>query len=165
MKYKFSKEQYLEIGEARKKNRDKKTDKRLEVLELRCKGKGLEEIAESTGFHRSHVSNLIRKYFKEGLASVAEKQYQGNRRNMSPDREAAFVEGYRQRAEQGQMVDIREMAEAYEHEVGHHIGNSQIYRVLHRQGWRKVMPRSRHPKKASEEVIASSKKLTLKSGS
>ena len=163
MKYKFSEEQYLEIREARKKNRDKQTDKRLGVLELRCKGKGLEEIAKDTGFHRSHVSNLIRKYFEEGLASVAEKQYRGNRRNMSPDREAAFVEGYRQRAEQGQMVDIREMAEAYEQEVGHRIGNSQIYRVLHRQGWRKVMPRSRHPKKASEEVIETSKKLTSES--
>ena len=35
--------------------------------------------------------------------------------------------------------------------------------VLHRQGWRKIMPRSRHPKKADEEVIATSKKLTRKS--
>ncbi|MDE7249890.1 MAG: winged helix-turn-helix domain-containing protein, partial [Lachnospiraceae bacterium] len=33
-----------------------------------------------------------------------------------------------------------------------------IYCVLKRHGWRKVMPRSRHPKKASEEVIETSKK-------
>ena len=42
--------------------------------------------------------------------------------------------------------------------IGHSIGTSQIYYVLHRHGWRKVMPRSRHPKKASEEVIETSKK-------
>ncbi|MCI8758540.1 MAG: winged helix-turn-helix domain-containing protein [Oscillospiraceae bacterium] len=39
----------------------------------------------------------------------------------------------------------------------------QIYCVLHRHGWRKVMPRSKHPKKASEDEIAASKKLTLPS--
>lgn len=52
---------------------------------------------------------------------------------------------------------------AYEERVGHSIGSSQIYRVLERHGWRKVMPRSKHPKKASEEVIAISKKLKKKS--
>lgn len=41
--------------------------------------------------------------------------------------------------------------------VGHSIGNGQIYRALKRHNWRKVMPRSRHPKKASEEAINASK--------
>ena len=163
MKYIFSPEQYAEISARRKANRDKQIDKRLEVMELRCEGKGLEEIAAITGFHRSHISNLIRKYFAEGLASVSEKHYRGNRRNMSIEEEKAFLEKYQQQAEEGHMVDIREMAGAYEEKVGHRTGNSQIYRVLKRHGWRKVMPRSRHPKKASEEVIATSKKLSKKS--
>ena len=92
MKYNFSKEDLAEIQAARKKNRDKQTDKRLEVLELRCKGMSQEAIAEATGFHRSHVSNLIRKYFNEGLESVAAKHYSGNRRNMSIEEETAFLE-------------------------------------------------------------------------
>ena len=163
MKYEFSPEQYTEIKAARKANRDKQTDKRLEVLELRCEGKSLNEIATATGFHRSHVSNLIRKYFEEGLEAVSEKHYPGNRRNMSYDQEALFLEEYRDIAEAGQMLDIQEIAKAYENAVGHRIGNSQIYRVLHRHGWRKVMPRSKHPKSASPEEIDSSKKLTPKS--
>jgi len=77
MKYKFSEEQYKEIKLARKQNRDKQIDKRLQVLELRCEGKGLEEIAGITEFHRSHVSSLIRKYFEEGLQAVSEKHYLG----------------------------------------------------------------------------------------
>ncbi len=162
MRYKVSEEQQKEIKEVRKKNRDKQIDKRLEVLELRSEGKSLEEIAKATRFHRSHVSNLIRKYFVEGLSSVSEKHYGGNRRNMSMEQEKAFLEQYQRQAEQGHMLDIREVAEAYEKEVGHRVGNSQIYRVLHRHGWRKVMPRSRHPKKASEEVIETSKKLRKK---
>ena len=76
------------------------------------------------------------------------------------DEEKAFLEPYRERAEQGQMLDVREIAAAYEKKVGHRIGKGQIYRVLQRHGWRKVMPRSRHPKKATEEVIEATKKLT-----
>ena len=101
MKYEFSAEQYVEIKTARKTNRDKQTDKRLEVLEFRCEGKSLNEIATATGFHRSHVSNLIRKYFEEGLESVSEKHYPGNRRNMSYEEETRFLEEYCDTAEAG----------------------------------------------------------------
>ena len=160
MKYKFSTEDHAQIEKIRKTNRDKQTEKRLKVLSMRCEGKTLEEISRVTGFHRSHISNLIRKYFEEGLASISEKHYSGNRRNMSMDEEKAFLEPYRERAEQGQMLDVREIAAAYEKKVGHRIGKGQIYRVLQRHGWRKVMPRSRHPRKATEEVIEGSKKLT-----
>ena len=82
---------------------------------------------------------------------------------MSFEQEARFLEEYREIAEAGQMLDIHEIAKAYENAVGHRIGNSQIYRVLHRHGWRKVMPRSKHPKSASPEEIDSSKKLTPES--
>lgn len=78
--------------------------------------------------------------------------------------EAAFLKGYMQQAEQGHMLDVRELAAAYEEKVGHSIGNSQIYRVLRRHNGRKVMPRSKHPTKASKEVIETSKKLKDESG-
>ena len=163
MKYQFSPEQYAEILAAKKANRDKQIDARLNVLLLRCEGKGLVEIAKETRFHRSHVSGLIRQYFEEGLPAISEKHYKGNRRNLSLEEERVFLEKYRQQAEQGQLVSIQEMEREYEEKVGHPIGSGQIYRVLKRQGWRKVMPRSKHPKKASEEVIATSKKLNPKS--
>ena len=59
MKYKFNEEQQAEIKAARKVNRDKQKDRRLEVLELRCEGVSQKEIAEKTGFHRSRICNLI----------------------------------------------------------------------------------------------------------
>lgn len=163
MKYKISAEQYAEIKAAQKENRDKQIENRLKVLALRYEGKSLKEIAAATGFHHAHISNLIRKYFEEGLQAISEKHYTGNRRNISIEEEAAFLEEYRQRGEKGHILDVREIKAAYEEKVGHRIGSSQIYRVLHRHGWRKVMPRSKHPKKASEEVIAASKKLRKKS--
>ncbi len=103
MKYSFSQEDYAQIKAERKKNQDKKIDKRLEVLELRCEGMSQQAIAEATGFHRSHINNLIRKYFEEGIASVAEKHYGGNHRNLHYEEEAAFLKEYQEKAESGQM--------------------------------------------------------------
>ena len=76
--------------------------------------------------------------------------------------EAALLEPFMSEAEKGQMLDTAELEKRYEEAVGHRIGSGQIYRVLQRHDWRKVMPRSKHPKKASEEVIETSKKLTMK---
>ena len=79
---------------------------------------------------------------------------------MSYEEEAALLKAFEEKAEAGQMIEISEIKAAYQKAVGHSVGASQIYYVLHRHKWRKVMPRSRHPKKASEEVIETSKKLT-----
>jgi len=57
---------------------------------------------------------------------------------------------------------VNEIKEAYEKVIGHRTSTSQIYCVLHRHGWRKKMPRSKHPKKASDEAINASKKLKQK---
>ena len=82
---------------------------------------------------------------------------------MTKEEERALLEPFRKKAEEGQIIEVSEIKACYEQAVGHSIGGSQIYRVLQRQGWRKIMPRSRHPKKADEEVIETSKKLTMKS--
>ena len=81
---------------------------------------------------------------------------------MSAEEEAALLEPYQAEAEAGQIVEVSKIKAQYEQAVGHSIGGSQIYYVLERNGWRKVMPRSKHPKKASEEVTETSKKLELK---
>lgn len=98
-----------------------------------------------------------------GLEAISGNHYGGNHRNMSFEEEAAILAPFKARAEKGELVEISEIETAYQQAVGHSIGTSQIYYVLHRHGWRKVMPRSRHPKKASEEVIETSKKLKLPS--
>ncbi len=79
---------------------------------------------------------------------------------MSYKEEEEFLEQYQKQAADGQIIDTGVIRKAYEEKVGHTIGGSQIYYVLRRHGWRKVMPRSKHPNKASEEVIETSKKLT-----
>ena len=157
--YAISQSQLVEIETARKKNRNKNIERRLYVLVMRAEGKSLEEISEKTGYHISTASKLIARYMRDGISAIAENHYKGNRRNMSFEEEAAILVPFIERAERGEMVDIKEIAVAYQKAVPHKISDTQIYYVLHRHGWRKIMPRSRHPKKASEEAIEASKKL------
>lgn len=157
--YEISQSQLLEIEAARKKNRNKNVERRLYVLVMRAEGKSLEEISEKTGYHISTASKLIARYMRDGISAIAENHYKGNRRNMSFEEEAAILTPFIERAERGEMVDIKEIAAAYQKAVPHKVSDTQIYYVLHRHGWRKIMPRSRHPKKASEEAIEASKKL------
>ena len=121
------------------------------------------EVSQATGFHAAYVTTLVAKYRKKGLEAISGNHYGGNRRNMSVEEEAALLAPFKARAEKGELVEIGEIEAAYQQAVGHSIGTSQIYYVLHRHGWRKVMPRSRHPQKADEEVIETSKKLRPKS--
>ena len=161
--YRYTEEDKAIIAAARKANKDKRAEKRLYALELKAAGKSAGEVASATGFHAAYISQLTAKYRTGGIEAISGNHYGGNHRNMAEEEEAALLEPYREKAEQGQIVEVSEIKASYEQAVGHTIGGSQIYYVLHRNGWRKVMPRSKHPKKASEEVIASSKKLTSES--
>lgn len=160
MSYKITDEQRKEIEQARKENKNKNVEKRLKALALRAEGKSLQEIGVQCGYHPAYVSNILAAYSKRGLEAIIGNHYKANRRNMTYEEEEAMLEQFRQRAEAGEIVETSEIKAAYEVALGRKIeSRSQIYYVLHRHGWRKVMPRSRHPKKASEEEINSSKKL------
>ncbi len=163
MKHSYSEEDREIIKAARKINKDKQVERRLKAIELRIAGKKAKKIAEITEFHPAYIGQLMAKYRNGGIEAITGNHYGGNRRNMSVEEEAKLLEPFRQRASQGQLVEVSEIKAAYEKAVGHTIGGSQIYYVLRRHGWRKVMPRSKHPKKASDEAIEASKKLTPKS--
>ena len=162
-RYKFTEEQIQELTKAAKMNKDKNVDRRLRALLMRANGKKLWEIASATGYSFGYTVKLAAKYREEGLSAIVGNHYGGNHRNMDYEEESALLEPFRKEAEAGQIVEVSKIKAAYQDAVGHSIGTAQIYYVLHRHGWRKVMPRSKHPKKASEEVIETSKKLTLKS--
>ncbi len=163
MKHRYSEKDQAIIKAARKANKDKEVDRRLKALELQATGKSAKEISAITGFHPAYISQLMAKYRDGGIEAITGNHYGGNRRNMSVEEEAKLLEPFRQRASQGQLVEVSEIKAAYEEAVGHRIGGTQIYYVLRRHGWRKVMPRSKHPKKACDEAIEASKKLTPRS--
>lgn len=158
-KYKISDEETKKIKEVRKRIKDKKVDKRLHAVQLRGEGMKNQEIAEKLDTTHRMVSSWVSAYAKGGIEALLAKKRIGNHRNMSFEEEKEFLSKYFIQAEKGQIVEVNEIKKEYIEKVGHSISNEQIYRVLHRHNWRKVMPRSKHPKKASEEAIEASKKL------
>ncbi len=161
-RYKFSEEEICKIEQARKENKDKRAEVRLKALELRAKGASAAEVSQATGIHPSYITHIVAKYRDKGLEAISGNHYGGNHRNMSVEDEAEILAPFKARAEKGELVEISEIARAYQAAVDHPVSNGQIYFVLHRHGWRKVMPRSKHPQKASDDEIEASKKLTPK---
>ena len=161
----INEEQAAELERARAINNDKNVERRLLALLLRSKGMENSTVAVWTGFAETYVGALVSRYCKNGLAAIVENNYCGNRRNLSFEEEEALLKPFREKAEAGKIVEAGEIKLAYEEATGNTLGDNnkgQIYRVLKRHGWRKVMPRSKHPNKASDEVIETSKKLTKK---
>jgi len=150
-----------EINELRKEIKDKQVDKRLRAVQLRGEGKKNKEIAELLETSSDVISIWVSEYTKGGAKALLPKKRGGNRRNMSYEEEASLLAEFESRANAGEMVEISEIMQKYQEKCGHTIGSGQIYFVLARHNWRKIKPRSRHPKKASPEVIETSKKLTL----
>jgi transposase len=160
----ISKEEVSKIEAVRRKNQDKMIDRWLEVLLLHAAGKSRAEISAKTDFKKQYITELVGEYRREGLERYAKKHYKGNNRNMSFAEEEALLEPFKTQAESGQIVEVGEILAAYEKKLGEPVkSNSQIYNVLARHGWRKIMPRSKHPNKASDEAIEASKKLKNKS--
>ena len=163
--YRYTEADRAIISAARKANKNKRAEKRLWAMELRASGMSSAEVAKATGFNAAYITQLTRKYREGGIEAISGNHYGGNRKNMTREEEAALLEPFLEKAQKGEIVEVSAIKAAYEEKVGHTIGGSQIYRVLHRNNWRKVMPRSKHPKKAGDEAIEASKKLKTESES
>lgn len=159
--YKFTEEQKEELYAAQKKNKDKNVHKRLTALIKRAEGESRETAALASGLSVNRISALTSKYMNEGIGAIVDNHYTSHNRNMSVEEEAALLAQFKSASESGQIVSIAEIKAAYDKALGRKTNDCQIYKVLDRHDWQKVMPRSRHPKKASEEAIEASKKLKL----
>ena len=66
---------------------------------------------------------------------------------MSLTEEKAFLARFAAAAGAGEMLNIHDLKAAYEKAIGHQTSDSTIYTLLHRHGWRKLMPRPFHPQR------------------
>ena len=155
----INEEEYNKIVAAEKATQDKQISRKLKVLMLRHENLSNTEIAKRLGFCSVRVSQIVSEYKKQGLDVFMQKKYGGHHRNMSETEETELLETFKKQAESGQMVIAREIKAAFDKRLGRDTGRGYIYMLLARHGWRKVMPRSRHPKKADQEAINASKKL------
>jgi transposase len=163
-KHIITQEEYETVKETAAKNKLKRVDKRLQVILLRYEGLKDKEIAEKLDYSGKRVSQLCAEFKAVGAEKFARHKYGGNHRNLSNEEETEFLENFKEQAESGQIVEVSEIKAAYEQKLGRELkSKGHIYSILARHGWRKVMPRSKHPNKASDEEMESSKKLKIPS--
>ena len=109
--------------------------------------------------HPKSVNQMCRRYREQGWAEYARNKYTSHRRALTEEKENEILGRFEKAAEAGQEVTAKEIKAAFDEVRGKNTGSGYIYMLLKRHGWRKVMPRSRHPKAASEEACEASKKL------
>jgi len=163
MKHSITESDLQVIEHHRKGNRDTRVEKRLYAVKLRGQGRNNKAIADILETSSGVVSYWISLYASGGIEALLPKPRPGRPTQISIEEEEKLLAGFEAKAAAGQVVEVSDIKAAYQEKVGHRIGNDQIYRVLKRHEWRKVKPRSRHPKKASLEAIEASKKLTPES--
>lgn len=114
-----------------------------------------EEIAQHTGVSVTTVRRVISGYNRLGLTAI-ETPGQGGRRHeyLTVEQERQLLSPFFARAQSGEIATVGEIKCVYETQVGHEVDESTIYRLLARHGWRKLVPRPRHPKAKAEEQAA-----------
>ena len=108
-----------------------------------------ERIAQVTGLSINTVRVLHSRFLREGEAFLVDRPGRGGRRRtlLDAEQEAALLQQHVQAAGEGRIIETGTLKRDYELLVGHAIAASTVYRLLAKAGWRKVVPRPRHPKK------------------
>lgn len=110
-------------------------------------GSSAAQIAQLLGWSTATVHVMHSRWAREGEA-IFDVGKRGGRRHqyLTPEQEKAMLAPFVQRAEAGGMLTVADIQQAYRERTGKAVAPSTVYRLLERHGWRKVMPRPRHPK-------------------
>ena len=159
MAYRITEEEYEQIKAAEKATKEKVLSRQLKVLMLRYEGKSNPEIAEKLDISTDRISHVVSEFKRDGLEEFIRVKYTGHNWNMSYEEEQAILDRFTEQAEAGRIITVKEIKAVFEERLGRDTGRGYIYMLLARHKWRKIKPRPKHPKRASEEEIAASKKL------
>ena len=146
--YHFNSKQSQEIEEAVFNLKELSNYKRALSLRLRDAFKiTASQIGSIVGFSEQNVRQIHSDYFKHGN-SVFNKPRKGGRRreNMSLSEEEELLKPFFRDSEKSGIVTVSVIQKAYEQKFGKKVHVSTVYRMLSRHGWRKLVPRPKHPK-------------------
>lgn len=134
-------------------DRLKQADSHAQYQRIQCVliratlGSSAAQIAQLLGWSTATVHVMHSRWAKEGEAIFEVKRRGGRRhQHLTPEQEQELLAPFVQRAEAGGMLGVAEIQQAYRERCGQAVARSTVYRLLERQGWRKVVPRPRHPK-------------------
>jgi transposase len=139
------------------------TEENLEVMREKAKTKHAFQKVQTLALKKMGFTNLMTsKALSIGHATVSStlKDYRcrgedalfidgrGGRKNqyLNLEEEVKFLKPFLKEASAGGILTVSVVRRAYEKRVGCKVQLSTIYAMLHRNGWRKISPRPKHPK-------------------
>ena len=138
-----------------------KQRQRLQMVLLREQGLAQPAIAAAMGVSLSTVNRAHMAYDRHGIKGLKPKPCGGRQReNMPVAEEKNLLTRFAKAAGAGELLNIHDLKLAYEQAIGHETGNSTIYELLGRHGWRKLMPRAFHPQRDIAAQNAFKKRLS-----
>ena len=156
-RFQITEAEYEAIKAKEAKTKDKTISCRLRVLMLRYEGNKVEEIARMLNLNKGSIARMCSRYREQGLEEYARNKYESHRWLLSWEREEEILNQFKDKA--GKQVTANDIKKVLDEACGKDTGRVYVYNVLKRHGWRKKMPRSRHPKAADQEACEASKKL------
>ncbi len=109
-------------------------------------GLSMAQTARAIGVSTGWASQLRQQFIRSG-GVVADKPGRGGRRrqNMTREEEAAFLQPFFEQAQTGGLLVVGKIKQALDRRLGRKVALASAYNLLHRHGWRKLAPDTRHP--------------------
>jgi transposase len=132
--------------------------RRIQSVLLGAEGMRASVIASIVGLTEQYIWEIWQKYREKGeKALLGEIRGSGRGRAiLTSEDEKYFLKPFLKKAESSGILIVSDIHRAYEEVRGKKTQLSVVYRLLHRHGWRKIVPRPSHPKtskKAQEEFL------------
>jgi transposase len=120
-------------------------------------------ISPLVGLSKPSIYKIVERYNKEGPLAIKCK-LRGGRRNalLSVNEEEQLFINLEEQASKGLIKTANDIRQVVELKVGKAVSDDFLWDLLHRNGWKKKMPRPHHPKRDIKQQ-AEFKKNFLKS--
>ena len=110
-------------------------------------GLSLADAARIMGVSRCWVCQLRRRFMQGRIAGSPDAPTAGGRRhqNLTVEQEREFLAPWLSQAATGSVLVVAQIKAALDQRLGRPVALASAYNLLHRHGWRKVVPDKRHP--------------------
>jgi transposase len=137
-----------EVKEAMEKTGNKTEYRKLQCIYLGDTKSELSagQIGEITQYSEGSVKRIHAEYRKRGMESVKDTRGGRRRENLTIEQERELLREFEETSSLGQVSEISRIKAEYEKTAGKKVDKTVIYRMLHRHGFRKIVPYQRHKK-------------------
>ena len=135
-----------------KSTKDKTEYMKFQAMHLyKVENKSANEVAQTVGTSNDMIYQWAHRYKKFGVLGLINKPRGGRKWSfMSIEEEKAMLDELTKDATKGLVVVSKVIRNVAEKKLGHPVSADYAEDILNRHGWRKIMPRPKHPKSSKE---------------